>query len=133
MTRVFTDTSFYVAMLNQDDDLHAKADGFASSFEGETVTTEYVLVELGNWLRRAVTREMFPSFVEALYADSQTTVVPAERSLLTEGIALYVSRRDKDWSLTDCISFVVMSRFSLTDVLTADRHFRQAGFNVVLL
>jgi predicted nucleic acid-binding protein len=45
---------------------------------------------------------------------------------------LYVNRPDKQWSLTDCISFVVMEREGIADALTGDKHFEQAGFNVLL-
>jgi len=52
--------------------------------------------------------------------------------LFDRGCELYISRSDKEWSLTDCISFVVMRREELTDALTADRHFEQAGFSALL-
>jgi predicted nucleic acid-binding protein len=133
MKRVFADTSFYVAILNVDDAFHAKADALALTFTGETVTTEYVIVELGNWLSRASSRQAFPVFVEELQADPQTMVVPAEGDLLAEGIRLYARRPDKDWSLTDCLSFVVMDRLGLQDALAADHHFHQAGFNALLI
>ena len=48
------------------------------------------------------------------------------------GMELYASRPDKSWSLTDCISFCVMRELGITDVLTTDRHFSQAGFHVLL-
>jgi len=70
--------------------------------------------------------------VHQILSDAKTTVVPAERSLLMQGIDLYVRRSDKEWSLTDCISFVVMKRFALADALTVDHHFAQAGFNLLL-
>ncbi len=64
--------------------------------------------------------------------DSHTLVTPSSSELLEEGIALYLGRPDKDWSLTDCISFVVMEREGLREALTADRHFIQAGFTALL-
>jgi len=51
---------------------------------------------------------------------------------MDRGLALYISRPDKDWSLTDCISFVVMKERGLTGALTADHHFEQAGFVALL-
>ena len=48
------------------------------------------------------------------------------------GLALYANRTDKDWSLTDCISFVVMNERGITDALTGDHHFEQAGFAALL-
>jgi predicted nucleic acid-binding protein len=45
---------------------------------------------------------------------------------------ILLSRPDKEWPLTDCISFVVMRRYDIVDALTADHHFEQAGFNLLL-
>lgn len=58
--------------------------------------------------------------------------MPASRALLEEGISLYAARPDKDWSVTDCISFVVMRDEGMTHALTGDRHFEQAGFKALL-
>jgi len=132
MKRVFADTSFYVAIINERDVVHEAARSFSSGYRGDIITTEYVLVELGNWLARSVRRERFGIIIKQILADPKTIVVPAERSLLSEGVSLYVSRPDKEWSLTDCISFVVMGRFGLRDALTVDHHFHQAGFNALL-
>ena len=55
-------------------------------------------------------------------------LVPASRELLQRGLALYHERPDKEWQLTDCVSFVVMREESLT----GDHHFEQAGFNALL-
>ncbi len=54
-------------------------------------------------------------------------------TLLQSGWRLYGERLDKDWSLTDCMSFAVMKRAGLSEALTADHHFLQAGFRALLL
>ena len=61
-----------------------------------------------------------------------TLTVPANSHLFDRGVARYVERDDKAWSLTDCISFVVMEDLGITDALTADHHFEQAGFVAML-
>jgi hypothetical protein len=58
--------------------------------------------------------------------------VPPESNAFDAGVALFAQRPDKHWSLTDCISFIVMRREGLTDALTGDHHFEQAGFNALL-
>lgn len=58
---------------------------------------------------------------------------PPPPKLLDAGMELLSRRADKRWSLTDCISFVVMERHGLTEAVTADRHFEQAGFRALLL
>jgi predicted nucleic acid-binding protein len=60
-------------------------------------------------------------------------VVPVDSALLDRAVALYGARMDKEWGLTDCISFVVMQERGLTNTLTADRHFLQAGFHNLLV
>jgi uncharacterized protein len=60
-------------------------------------------------------------------------VIPFETEQIEAAVALYASRHDKSWSLTDCLSFVVMRAFHITEALTADHHFRQAGFHPLLL
>lgn len=70
--------------------------------------------------------------LKALRADRRVRILTAEQSLLDRAIDLYQRRPDKDWSLTDCTSFVVMEEERITDALTADHHFEQAGFRALL-
>jgi predicted nucleic acid-binding protein len=58
-------------------------------------------------------------------------VVGFDPKVQQAGFDLYESRLDKDWSLTDCVSFAVMTQRGLTEALTADHHFEQAGFRAV--
>ncbi len=132
MNRVFADTSYYIALMGEHDRHHAGAVAHARAFYGEIVTTDFVLIEVGNWLSRPADRPVFLRLLETLAADSQTTVMPATRDLLDAGRSLFAHRMDKDWSLTDCISFAVMSQQGLAEALTADHHFEQAGFAALL-
>jgi uncharacterized protein len=59
-------------------------------------------------------------------------IIPATRALLDDSLAFYESRPDKEWSLTDCISFVVMTKVGITVALTGDHHFEQTGFAALL-
>jgi len=56
-------------------------------------------------------------------------VVPATQRLVNKGIALYGARLYKEWSMVDCISFVVMKEKRIKMALTGDNHFNQAGFH----
>lgn len=128
MKPVFADTSYYVALLNPADENHAAAIACTDSLSGGVVTTDWVIVELGNYLSQPGNRGLFLSLLTDLQTDPQIEIVPADRELLGAGLQLFSDRRDKGWSVTDCISFVVMQRSQLTDALTADKHFEQAGF-----
>ena len=59
-------------------------------------------------------------------------MVPFDAGLMDRGLAIFAERQDKDWPLTDCISFVVMQEQGITEALTGDRHFEQAGFVAML-
>lgn len=132
MTRTFADTSFYVALLNPADSLHAVAVDRARRLGQEIVTTEFVLLELANFVSRATQRDAFVRLMGLLRDNPRTLLVESSHELFAAGYELFRARGDKDWSLTDCTSFVVMDRLQLTDALTADRHFEQAGFQALL-
>ncbi len=132
MTRVFADTFYYLALLNPIDEAHEKAVEFTDRLTGRLVTTDWVLTELADGLAGAKTRGALIGFIENHRVDSAVRIVPAGRKLLSRGWDLYRRRRDKEWSLTDCISFVVMQDHDITDALTGDHHFEQAGFRSLL-
>jgi predicted nucleic acid-binding protein len=89
-------------------------------------------VEVGDALCRQGNRGVFGQFHAWIHQHLATTIVPATRALLEEGVQLFRKRPDKDWPLTDCISFVVMEDEGIRDALTGDRHFEQAGFTALL-
>jgi len=67
-----------------------------------------------------------------LERDEDVEIVGDEGELYERGLRLYEERPDKEWSLTDCISFVVMQRKRIKEALTGDHHFEQAGFVALL-
>ena len=132
MSEAFADTSFFVAFLSARDVDHAAAVDLMENFEGRIVTTDWVLAELGNFLARCSIRNLFAAFVRDLPTDPRMEILPADREQFDAGCALYEARPDKEWSLTDCISMVVIEQQSIRDVFTADHHFEQAGCNILL-
>jgi predicted nucleic acid-binding protein len=131
MTRVFADTFYFLALLNKHDEAHSKAVAYAGLI-GKLVTTEWIMTELADGLASSRQRKMFVQTRNELRADSDAIIVPFEVHLYEEGIKLFDNRQDKEWSLTACISFVVMQKESITDALTGDHHFEQAGFVALL-
>jgi predicted nucleic acid-binding protein len=132
MKRVFADTVYYLALTNPRDQYARAATRFTAGFSGAFVTTAWVLAELANSLTRGADRALFCELYEDPANDHRVTIVPAVQDLFEQGIELFAKRRDKEWSLTDCISFVAMREYGLTDALTADHHFEQAEFTALL-
>jgi len=133
MNPVFADTFYYLALMNKKDAAHEMAVAFSRSIGLRIVTTGWILTELADALSPRSQRESFAPTLRMLRANPCYRIVPLSQSLFDRGVALYSSRKDKDWSLTDCIPFVVMREHGLTDALTSDRHFEQAGFKALLI
>jgi hypothetical protein len=133
MARYFIDTSFVQALLNQRDKYHATAIRFLPIVReaSEVWTTEAILVEVGNALSE-LNRSAATRFIRQAYETPNLRIVSVDTTLLRSALDLYASRHDKSWGLTDCISFVVMRDQQLSDALTTDRHFTQAGFSALL-
>lgn len=135
MDNLFLDTSYAVALAIERDQYHDRAVRLVDVVEQENarlITTRAVIIEIGNYLSAPRYRPTAINDIAAFERDRSTEIVPLSEALFRRGCALYQSRLDKAWSLTDCISFVVMRERGLTDALTADRHFEQAGFKALL-
>ena len=102
-----------------------------STFAGAIVTTSAVLTELGNHLSAPVNRRLFLETVQRLRRGRRARIVHVSRKLFQAGMELFEARADKSWSVTDCVSFVVMEQLKIKHALTTDHHFRQAGFKAL--
>jgi predicted nucleic acid-binding protein len=91
-----------------------------------------VLTEVADGMSRPGLRQAFQNLYESLLDDPQVFVEPPDQDLFEQGMTLFAARPDKEWSLTDCISFVVMQRRRIVEALTGDHHFEQAGFAAML-
>lgn len=132
MSVLFADTFYYIALLSPTDNAHASAVAFTSGFDGRMVTTAWVLTELADGMAAPGNRQVFTAFLAMLRSNPEVTIIPPDAALFEAGLVLYTNRPDKEWSLTDCISFVVMQREGISDALTGDHHFEQAGFRALL-
>jgi predicted nucleic acid-binding protein len=131
----FADTSFWMALSRKRDQYHLHAvawNQFVIRTRGIIVTTEAVLWEWLNAFSDASTRSVAAEGYGRAHADARIEVVPFQPELIDSAVQLYRTRPDKSWSLTDCLSFVVMERRHLTEALTTDGHFEQAGLKVMM-
>ena len=130
MKAVFADSYFFLARINRREPAHAAAIAFSRDTRTIRVTTAWVMIEVADAL--AKTRAEFQYIYDEVLGNPFFRYVPATQELLDAGIAFYNRFDDKEWPLTDCISFVVMRDEGLTDALTTDHHFEQAGFRALL-
>lgn len=128
----FVDTVYVLALLNPRDRWHRKAVELSRDVGPPLVTSQAVLTEVADALARRDRRRWASQAIDDLLADPDVECVGTDRQTFSAALDLYRERPDKDWSLTDCISFVVMRQRGLTKALTADAHFAQAGFQPLM-
>lgn len=132
MKAVFADTVYYPALLNKDDSFHVEALRLTANLSSQIITTAWVLTEVADALCRPADRKAAAEFIWSLWNHSGVEIIPASEDLFERGLELFAARTDKGWSLTECISFVVMGEGELDEALTSDHHFVQAGFRRLL-
>lgn len=135
MTEVFLDTSFAIALSSVTDQHHSRAVQLANQLEISKirlVTTQAILLEIGNALSKQRYKIAAIQLLESIEADPSIEVVSLTNDLYRLAFNLFKEREDKEWGLVDCISFIVMQDRGITDALTADTHFSQAGFRALL-
>ncbi len=133
---VFLDTAYINALVNTRDQWHEASVRWEHKLATDRrrlVTTEFILVEIADGLAAVRFRIQAEKVIATLQASTLIEIIPASSQLFIEALDLYRNRPDKGWGLTDCASFVVMSQRALTEALTTDDHFRQAGFRALLL
>jgi predicted nucleic acid-binding protein len=126
------DTGFLLALVQPHDALHPRATAWAQKVTKPLLVTEYVFWETINGLSKRPDRSKAAVLAEFVLKSSDCTFVRASAELLDAGLRLHASRSDKEWSLTDCISFHVMREHGITRALAHDIHFEQAGFEALL-
>ena len=135
MTEAFLDTSYAIALSVSSDEHHERAINLAEKLEAAgtgLVTTRAIILEIGNALAGLRYRKAAVQLLDALENDPKVEIIPITEELCARAFELYRNRLDKEWGLIDCLSFIVMEDRKLTDALTADDHFRQAGFSALL-
>ena len=129
---IFLDTTYLLAVANPRDGLFERAQAWARKITERLLVTEYVLCEVVNAYSMPADRAKAHEIVASVRFGSDCEYVSAGSELFEAGLQLHAVRPDKEWSLTDCISFVVMEQRAITQALTYDHHFEQAGLDALL-
>ena len=130
--RIFIDTLFVIALINQRDEHHKEASELAEKYENQPLlTTDAVLLEIGNALARNFKGQAV-EIIDDFLTSNDVEIIHLTPELFDQGFSLYKKHQDKTWGLVDCISFEVMRMQKINSILTFDRHFEQAGFQVLM-
>lgn len=130
-SRVFVDSGFVIALVNRRDQYHQEALKLADRFESYPIlTTDAVLLEIGNALVRNY-KQQASEIIDNFLSSEEVALVNLNQNLFKQALKLYRMYQDKEWGLVDCVSFVVMWEANVSQVLTFDQHFAQAGFQIL--
>jgi uncharacterized protein len=135
MKKVFADSFYWIALINLRDQWRFQVVQVSKQLGDSTiVTTDEVLTETLNYFANGggILRRRASENVEAILLNQNVEVISCRHEIVLEAIALYGSRLDKGYSLTDCISMIVMKEFRINEILTHDEHFNQEGFKILL-
>jgi uncharacterized protein len=130
---IFVDTSAWLALADSHDKDHARATAFLSRINrgefGKQVTTNYVMTETLTIIRRRLGLGPALALAETVRAGRELGVYWVEPIHHNEAIGLMAQHADKEWSVTDCTSFVIMRSLGIREAFTFDRDFVRAGFS----
>jgi uncharacterized protein len=129
---ILLDTGYFIALFRPEDELHERASRWSLQIDEPMLVTEYVLWECVNTFSRPKDRPAAHALIEYIRSESSFELLQASLELFAAGLRLHRERTDKEWSLTDCISFHVMRERGLRRALAYDIHFEQAGFEPLL-
>ena len=129
---VFIDSAAWIALLHNADSLHKQTVGIYRKLVADGchfLTTSFVLVEVANALSSKSRRHLAIELEQRVHSSAICEFVWIDQDLYERSWSLFRERLDKNWSLVDCSSFVIMQSRQISNALTADHHFEQAGFS----
>jgi uncharacterized protein len=135
MTLLFLDTSFVIALELKDEQHHQAAKSYWKNMtktSTQLVTTSYVFDEVVTFFNSRGRHDKAVEVGNRLLSSMVINLIQVDELLFLEGWNYFQKHRDKSYSLTDCISFLVMQQLNIKIALTLDHHFSQAGFEIVI-
>ena len=132
MADLFIDTAGWGHLVDPTQAYHALATSIYRSARQQRrriITTNYILTELVALLTSPlrIPRPRIVAFIEGLRTSPHVTIMHVDATLDEQAWQLLTQRQDKEWSLVDCSSFVIMRQQSILEALTTDHHFEQAS------
>jgi uncharacterized protein len=132
---IFIDTSYAIALYSKRDHYHNKALELGRKYgigEFRFVTSFAILLEIGNGLSKSYEKPRSVQLLNFLQKDPAIEIEEVTKNIYQQSFELFSSRMDQDWGLVDCTSFLIMKKRGINLVLTADKHFEQAGFRALM-
>jgi predicted nucleic acid-binding protein len=133
MPNLFIDTSGWANLIDISQPFHTLSANIyqnTRSQKHKIITTSYIITELVALLASPlrIPRPKAIAFIQSLKTSPYLEVIYISQEIDTKAWELLMQRQDKEWSLVDCSSFIIMQERKISESLTSDHHFEQAGF-----
>lgn len=135
MKKIFADAVYWIALINPADQWFERAQNAGAALgEIQIVTSAEVITETLNFYAESGTRKRAAAarLIRSILLNVDVEMVAATDEAFLNALALYESRSDKGYSLTDCISMNLCRTRGIAEILTHDDHFKQEGFTILL-
>jgi predicted nucleic acid-binding protein len=134
MQTLFADTFYWVALIHAKDQWHRQVRSFSTLIKDyHLITTDLVLIEYLNFFAKydQPMKRGVVNFYRQIQTSPQLQIISVDSNLIELGVQLYANRLDKGYSLTDCVSMIVMKQLDIHEILTHDKHFTQEGLTIL--
>jgi len=128
----FADTFYFIALLSSRDKCHARAQVLSNQPKVLYLTTDWIITEVVDAMSKGSARRHVAKLVDHLRTSPVWDIVPFSEDIFDRALEFHARFNDKEWTLTDCTSFVIMRERGISEALTGDHHFEQAGFVALL-
>ena len=132
---VLIDTAGFLSLWDASDQYHKRAVQLQTELSrkaGRFLTTDYIVDETATLLLVRHSHAAADDFLQTVLASQSLQMQWIDSDRFQRAARFFTQHNDKQWSFTDCVSFILMHELNLTDCFTTDHHFRQAGFNALL-
>lgn len=127
-TPILIDSSYILALVDRRDQNHSRAIQLVSKYDNvPMIVTAAILLEIGASLAYGFRKQVI-QIIEEFQTSPNIEIIPLSPELFEQAFQYFKKHQDKEWSLTDCVSFVEMQQRGISQALTFDHHFQQAGF-----
>ncbi len=132
LPKIFIDSSAFLALEDESDQYHAEALQFREQVlrkrRYEVITSSYILNETLTLIRFKISIKASIDFSKKIRMSEVVKMVQVSRELEEKALDIFERYDDKDFSFTDCVSFVIMREMGIKEAFAFDQHFDQMKF-----
>jgi uncharacterized protein len=130
---LFVDTGGWVGLFAEGDQYHNQATRAFRRIQGQRIrllTSDYIFDETLTHLQKFYGHHTAMRCGRWILTTRFVEMARIDEELWEAAWEMFQAYRDKEWSFTDCTSFVLMQQHHLWQAFAFDHHFEQAGFQL---